>query len=189
MVPLDIRTTIRRALVGDQAAMTELVRAFQGQVFGLCYRLVGSRPDAEDMAQETFVRALGALSSWDPSRPFEPWLLTIAANRCRTLLAKRKRRPATALLEADPPDPAPQRHAANPLIEEVTLALAQIRDEYRQAFVLFHEYELSYQQIAEALGCPLGTVKTWVHRARRELVDRLRQREVFEDERYAVRAV
>jgi RNA polymerase sigma-70 factor, ECF subfamily len=189
MVPLDIRKTIGRALGGDQSAMAELVRAFQGQVFGLCYRLLGNRPDAEDMAQETFVRALRALSSWDPARPFEPWLLAIAANRCRTLLAKRKRRPATSLIESELADPAPQRHAASPLVEEVTLALAQIREEYRQAFVLFHEYELSYIEIAEALGCPLGTVKTWVHRARRELIDRLRQREVFEDARYAVRTV
>jgi RNA polymerase sigma-70 factor (ECF subfamily) len=188
-VPLDIRRTIGRALTGDQAAMTELVRAFQGQVFGLCYRLVGSRPDAEDMAQETFVRALGALSRWDPARPFEPWLLAIAANRCRTLLAKRMRRPATSLMETELADPAPQRHAANPLIEEVTLALAQIREEYRQAFILFHEYELSYLEIAEALGCPLGTVKTWVHRARREIIDQLQRREVFEDTRYAVRTV
>ncbi|MEX0585218.1 MAG: sigma-70 family RNA polymerase sigma factor [Pirellulales bacterium] len=188
-MPLDLRRIIRRALAGDQAAMAELVHAYEGQVFGLCYRLLGSRPDAEDMAQESFVRALRALASWDPERPFEPWLLAIAANRCRTLLAKRKRRPATALLESELADPAPERHAAQPLVEEVTLALAELREEYRQAFVLFHEYELSYHEIAEALGCPLGTVKTWVHRARRELIDRLRRREVFEDTRYAVRTV
>ena len=64
--------------------MIDLVNRFRGQVFGLCYRMLGQRQDAEDAAQETFVRVLKNLHRWDPARPFEPWLLTIAGNRCRT---------------------------------------------------------------------------------------------------------
>ena len=71
-------------------------------------------------------------------------------------------------------------------MEEVELALSQVRAEYRQAFVLFHEHEMSYAEIGEAMNCPLGTVKTWVHRARKELIERLKRREVIWESSYAV---
>lgn len=161
--------------------MLELVDRYRGQVFGLCYRMLQQRQDAEDMAQETFIRVLRSLHRWDANRDFEPWLLAIAGNRCRTLLAKRMQRPPWQPLIDQVPDDAPQLEAARNLAEEVDLALSQIRDEYRQAFVLFHEHGLSYADIASALACPLGTVKTWVHRARRELIDILRQRGVVEE--------
>ena len=70
----DLRQLIRCCLAGDQQAMLELVNRFRGQVFGLCYRMLGHRQDAEDAAQETFTRALRNLKSWDPNRDFEPWL-------------------------------------------------------------------------------------------------------------------
>jgi RNA polymerase sigma-70 factor (ECF subfamily) len=70
------------------------------------------------------------------------------------------------------------------LAEEVKLALAELRAEYRQAFVLFHEQELAYSEIAAAMGVPLGTIKTWVHRARRELIDHLHQRGAIPHERH-----
>ena len=69
----DLRTLVERCLSGDQAAMLALVERFQGLVFGLCYRLLGQRQDAEDAAQETFVRALKNLHRWDCSRAMEPW--------------------------------------------------------------------------------------------------------------------
>ena len=73
--------------------MIELVDQYRSRVFGLCYRMLGQRQDAEDMTQETFIRALKSLSRWDPERDFEPWLLAIAGNRCRTALATRRRKP------------------------------------------------------------------------------------------------
>lgn len=155
-----------------------LVQRFQGQVFGLCYRMLGQRQDAEDVAQETFVRVLKNLHRWDAARDFEPWLLAIAGNRCRTALSTRKRRPTPDILPEQVSDGLPDVHAVKNLAEEVALALAGIRDEYRQAFVLFHEQELSYGEIAEAMSVPLGTIKTWVHRARRELIDELQRRGV-----------
>jgi RNA polymerase sigma-70 factor (ECF subfamily) len=182
----DLRILVKRCLAGDQSAMLSLVDRFQGQVFGLCYRMLGQRQDAEDAAQETFVRVLKNLHRWDATRDFEPWLLAIAGNRCRTALAVRKRRPAPETLLDQVADGAPDERAARHLAEEVHLALAGVRDEYRQAFVFFHEHELSYGEIAQAMSVPLGTVKTWVHRARRELIDRLRTRGALEESRHAV---
>ena len=166
--------------------MLSLVARFQGQVFGLCYRMLGQRQDAEDAAQETFLRVLRNLHRWDPTRDFEPWLLAIAGNRCRTALAARKRRPGIETLADRDVDDMSDRGPADQLAEEVQLALGQVRVEYRQAFVLFHEHELSYGEIASTMEVPLGTVKTWVHRARRELIERLRSRSVLEENRHAM---
>ncbi|WP_145056079.1 RNA polymerase sigma factor [Lignipirellula cremea] len=167
--------------------MRRLVDQFKGPIFGLCYRMLGQWQDAEDAAQETFVRALKSLANWDASRPFTPWLAAIAANRCRTLLATRKSRPAVTDLVEQIEDNAPDQQAASNLAEEVDLALLGLRDDYRQAFLLFHQQELTYAEIADALGAPLGTVKTWVHRARRGLIERLRERGVVEDSRHELR--
>lgn len=167
--------------------MVLLVARFQGQVFGLCYRMLGQRQDAEDAAQETFLRVLRNLHRWDATRDFEPWLLAIAGNRCRTALASRRRRPQPESLVDQTADDAPDQKVAGHLAEEVDLALAALRDEYRQAFVLFYEHELSYGEIATAMEVPLGTVKTWVHRARRELIERLRSRGALEGQRHVVR--
>ncbi len=183
--PDDIRSLVKRCLAGEESAMVELVARFQGQVFGLCYRMVRQRQDAEDMVQETFNRALRNLKSWDATRDFEPWLLAIAGNRCRTLLAKRMRKPTPQALVETVADDQPDFSAARHLAEEVALAMAQLRSEYRQAFVLFHEHEMSYAQIGETLDCPLGTVKTWVHRARQEMIEFLIQRGVIEERRHA----
>jgi RNA polymerase sigma-70 factor, ECF subfamily len=189
----ELRPLIVRCLTGDQGAMLALVERFRGQVFGLCYRMLGQRQDAEDVAQETFVRVLKNLHRWDAARDFEPWLLAIAGNRCRTALSNRKRRPTPEILPDQVSDGLPDMQAAKNLAEEVTLALTGIREDYRQAFVLFHEQELSYGEIAEAMNVPLGTVKTWVHRARRELIDQLQRRgvvmersSIIEEQQHAV---
>jgi len=169
--------------------MQLLVERYQSQVFGLCYRMLSNREDAEDATQETFIRVLKSLEQWDATRDFDPWLLAIAGNRCRTMLAKRSRRPPSTPLVEHLPDTTPNMQAARNLAEEVALALEDVRDEYRQAFLLFHEQELSYAEIAEALDCPVGTVKTWVHRARRELISRLQRRGVVNEVRHGSRDI
>ena len=170
---------VDRCLAGDQPSFGELIQRFRGQVYGLCYRMLGQREDAEDATQETFVRVVRNLHRWDPKRAFEPWLLTIAGNRCRTRLAKRKRRPGTLSLDYPIEDGSVEIGRGDLLAEEIEHALGSIRKEYRDAFLLFHKQELCYNEIGETLGVPLGTVKTWVHRARRELVAKLRKRGVL----------
>jgi len=183
-VPLsiDIRILVDRCLAGEQQAMLELVDTYKSRVFGLCFRMLGQWQDAEDVVQETFVRALKSLARWDSTRAFEPWLMAIAGNRCRTHLASRARKPLVqSLVEQIPESPSatePGGEAAS-LAEELQLALGEIRSDYRQAFLLFHEQEMSYAEIGEAMECPLGTVKTWVHRARREIIARLEKRGVL----------
>jgi RNA polymerase sigma-70 factor (ECF subfamily) len=182
----ETRDLVNRCLAGQQSAIVELVERYRGRVFGLCYRMLGHLHDAEDVTQESLVRALRALARWDQTRDFEPWLLAIAGNRCRTWLAARSRRPATTSLAAPVVDQATAPSGLDNLAEEVRLALAGLRTEYRQAFVLFHQQQLSYLEIAATLDCPIGTVKTWVHRARRELVERLSRRGVLEESRHAM---
>ena len=144
-------------------------------VFGLCFRMVGNSHDAEDLTQETFARVFRHLESWDPRRAFRPWLLAIAANRCRSFLGQRRHRLEMPTPEVEPlPRKAPTSN--NDLQEEVELGLQQLRAEHRQAFLLFYEQELSYAEIAEVMQCPVGTIKTWIHRARQELIQFLTTR-------------
>lgn len=177
----DLAFLVNRCLDGNQASFGELVARFRGQVYGLCYRMLGQREDAEDATQETFVRVVRNLHRWDQQRAFEPWLLTIAGNRCRTRLSKRMRRPSSVTLEHPIPDTWHLQHDATHLAEELDLVLSTIREEYRQAFNLFHQKEMCYEEIAARMEVPLGTVKTWVHRARRELILKLRKRGVLSE--------
>ena len=151
--------------------------------------MLSHRQDAEDMVQETFVRVLKSLRHWQQDRPFEPWLLAIAGNRCRTLLSARGRRPTMSPLVEHLPDQRPSGQAADELLEEVWIVLRQLREEYRQGFLLFHEQQLSYAEISAAMDCPIGTAKTWVHRARRDLAKGLRSRSVIEESSHALRRI
>jgi len=171
----DLKLVIDRCLAGQQAAVSELVRHYHSLVFGLCFRMLGQRQDAEDATQETFFRVLRNLSQWDSSRRFEPWLLTIAGNRCRTRLAKRMRRPTVALSE-HPLDSAVDLPPAGSILEEVQVAMTRLRDEYRAVFTMFHIEHRTYEEIAVELDVPYGTVKTWCHRARRDLAEVLQRR-------------
>ena len=175
-----LKRILAGCLRGDEQAVRALVEQYQGMVFSLCLRLLGNRQDAEDVVQETFIRVVRSLASYDRSRRFEPWLLAIAANRCRTLLAAQSRRREVVIpwehIAAKPSHGLEEEH----LREELTQALETLRPEHRQAFVMFHQMEMSYAQIAEVLDCPINTVKTWIHRARRQLVAHLQARRVLE---------
>lgn len=150
------------------------VERFQSAVFGLCWRMLGQREDAEDVSQEVFVRALRALGGWKADHSLIPWLLTITANRCRTLLSRRARGLRTSELVGDVS--APVARTQPDLSEELQLALSKVREEYRLCFVLFHVHELSLEEISRIVEAPEGTVKTWLFRVRRELAGHLRRR-------------
>jgi RNA polymerase sigma-70 factor (ECF subfamily) len=177
---MDDPALVEALRAGDQQAPRLLIERFQGVVFGLCYRMLNHRQDAEDVAQETFVRALRSMARFDPARPIRPWLLEIAANRCRTALARRTRRPVVTVAEPAEELSDPRAGLADPddLAGELERALRGLRPEYRLVFLLFHEQNLSYDEIARAVARPVGTVKTWLHRARAELADDLSRRGV-----------
>ncbi|MFO0953288.1 MAG: RNA polymerase sigma factor [Isosphaeraceae bacterium] len=177
-IPTDDRALVEALTAGDPRAPRWLVERFQADVFALCYRMMNHRQDAEDVAQETFLRALRGISGFDASRPVRPWLLGIAANRCRTALSKRGRRPAPADSVEECVDPRPQRPDPDDLAAELARALERLRPEYRAVFTLFHERNLPYEEIARAIERPVGTVKTWLHRARAELAGHLSRRDV-----------
>lgn len=175
---MDDRALVEALRSGEPAAPRLLVERFQGAVFALCTRMMGHRQDAEDVAQETFLRALRAIHGFDGARPLRPWLLGIAANRCRTALGKRGRRPGLSEAALECVDPRPGRDDPDDLTGELEQALDRLRPEYRLVFSLFHEHNLSYEQTAQVLKRPVGTVKTWLHRARAELVEHLSRRGV-----------
>ncbi len=171
----DDAALVRRCLRDEPDAVRTLVDRFQAEVYGLCARLLRHRHDAEDVTQEVFLRVFRSLKRWDSSRPLRPWVMGIAVNRCRTWLAQRARRPELVdYLQ----DTAPGRAADDSaeLVREIRDALAVLRPEYQAVFVLFHEQGQPYEEIAAALSRPVGTIKTWLHRARLELLEHLRRR-------------
>jgi RNA polymerase sigma-70 factor (ECF subfamily) len=170
---MDPRQIVQRCRLGEQSAFSDLVAYYGGRVLSYCLRFLRQRQDAEDAAQETLARACRYLPRFDDSREFEPWLWAIASNRCRTALAARRRRPAAATLVEHPEARAECLDGALDGAAEwemvLRAAMKSLRPEYRDAFVFFHVEHLSYAEIADRLNVPIGTVKTWVHRARREL--------------------
>jgi len=160
----------RRARRGDAAAFDELVRRFQRPVFRFCWRLVRSA-DAEDVAQDTFVRAFVHFERFDAERPVLPWLIAIARRLCLDLL---RRRAVAARIPAMPIDtvtmPGPEVEASiREQLRHLDRALADLDEGPREAIILFHIEQMSYRDIAAALEVPMGTVMTWLHRGRAQL--------------------
>lgn len=164
---------VERCLAGDEPAMARFVCRFERLIYRVCYRMLGRREDAEDVMQEVFVRSFRSLHRWDPDRPLAPWLIAIAANRSRTALSKRARRPIASGVGGEAVE---TRTASRELAEELELALVGLRDDYRGCFELFYRDELSVVEVAARLGVPEGTVKTWLYRARKELAAHLENR-------------
>jgi len=163
----------------DDTAFSKLVRRHYPLVFRVCLKILGHRQDAEDVTQETFSRFARHVDRWDVRRPLEPWLVTIAGNRSKTFLARRRAHQSLTRIMEPVTDEAHAVRKADVLREELKLALAAVPEQQRLAFDLFHDQGMSYVQISAEMGCPVGTVKTWVHRARTSVVQILRKREVI----------
>jgi len=163
----------------DERAFSKLVGRHYSLVFQVCLKILGHRQDAEDATQETFSRFAKYLDRWDTRRPLEPWLVTIAGNRSKTFLARRRPHQSLSRMLEPVTDEVNIGRQADGLREELLRALAQVPDRQKTAFELFHEHSLSYAEIADHLGCPVGTAKTWVHRARTSVIQILQQREVL----------
>lgn len=170
---------------GREAAYRELIGRYERPVFSLIYRLVRHREKAEDLAQDTFIKVLNALDRYDPSYKFSSWIFKIAHNTALDLL--RKKEPDTLSLDGSPhaetqseieatvvtvisPEESPEDFAANRELGDVLdQAIATLRPEYRTAIILCHVEGRPYEEIAQVMDVPLGTVKTYIHRARHEL--------------------
>jgi RNA polymerase sigma-70 factor (ECF subfamily) len=183
--PADEAEWARSAAGGDKAAFARLVEKHKQSVFGLCYRLLGASEESRDASQEAFVRAYTGIRDFDARQPFAAWVLRIARNHCIDLL--RRRRPTLALeARSDEPEagvaPELRDHFATTgedamqeqeAQRDLDLAVAALPPRYREVIALFHVQHKSYAEIADTLGVPMGTVMTWLHRARKELKARL----------------
>lgn len=172
---------VARALTGRQDAFGDLVVRHRQAVFNLIVRMVRDAGIAEELAQDAFVKAFGALRRFDPVYKFSSWILRIAHNTAIDYL--RRKRPDTVSIDDDTPGHAdqaavladqrertPYEHAADAdLARALEWAMAQLRPEYRRLVVLRYQEDQSYEEIAETLDLPLGTVKSHLHRARAEM--------------------
>lgn len=165
---------------GDQGALAELIRRYQQELFAFLQRFVSDASAAEDLFQETFVQVHRNVRSFDPQRRFRPWLFTIAANKARDYLRSSSRRAAHSLdnvaghsedaatfmdlMESDAPPPIEEltREETIGTVQEV---LAELKPLYREVLVLSFFHRFAYNEIAEMLGVPLGTVKSRLHAA------------------------
>lgn len=149
-------------------------------MYNIALRITNDADAASDCAQEAFIRAYRALHQYDPALPFGPWLYRIATNASLNHVQRwhAHESPVEELPERAEPDEAGPEPAAirSEEVSEVLAAMAELPPHYRAALTLRHLQQLSYQEVADALGIPLGTVKTHLHRARAQLRARLEAR-------------
>ena len=192
--PVDLTTAtdqevVERACEGAETAFRELIRRYQRPVFSLIYRMVRDRELAEDLAQETFVKVLNALDRYRPEFKFSSWVFKIANNAAIDHLRKREldtlsleggpdattadRLEATALQVGDVSESPLEELVARELGSTIEQAIGKLRPEYRACIMMRHVEGRPYEEIAGMLDLPLGTVKTYIHRARAELREML----------------
>jgi RNA polymerase sigma-70 factor (ECF subfamily) len=188
--PIDLVSATDQEIValareGREAACRELIRRYERPVFSLILRMVRDRQLAEDLAQETFIKALNAIATYRPEFKFSSWIFKIANNAAIDHL--RRRDLDTLSLDGSPNATTADEieatalqigdRAATPLANlesrelgtAIEAAIGRLRPEYRSCILLRHVEGLAYEEIAQLLDLPLGTVKTYIHRARNEL--------------------
>lgn len=170
---------LEQARRGDKFAFGQLIEAYQGPVYNLAYRMLGNAGEAEEAAQEAFIRAYTRLDSYDPTHKFSTWLLSITSNFCIDQIRKRR----AVLLSIDEPlPPHPALHSDNNKGPEAAYVaqereelvqnlLSELPEEYRQAVVLRYWYDMAYEEIAEVQKTTVSAVKSRLFRARRMLAD------------------
>ena len=176
---------VELALKGRESAYRELIRRYERPVLSLIHRMVRDRELAEDLAQDTFVKVLNALDRYRPEFKFSSWIFKIAHNTALDSL-RRRELPTLSLDGAPDAVTAEAQEATRPMVAtdeptpvdytegrelgvQIERAIARLRPEYATAVTLFHMEGLAYEEIAETMSLPLGTVKTFIHRARKEL--------------------
>ncbi len=182
---------VARACHGHEDAYRELLSRYERPVFSLIYRMVRDRERAEDLCQDTFIKVLNALASYRPEYKFSSWIFKIANNAAIDNLRKKQldtlsldgapdavtqeRKEGTSLQLADTTESPLDELEARELGGQIEEAIGKLRPEYRACILLRHVDGRPYEEIAEMLDLPLGTVKTYIHRARGELRTTLEQ--------------
>jgi len=181
-----VNRRISEVLKGDQNAFSEIVELYKDKVYQLCYRMLGNSHEAEDIAQEAFIRAYVNIDRYNTNRKFSTWLYRIATNLCIDRI--RKKKPDYYLdaeiagtdgltmysqVAAEGVEPVDEV-AGMELQNEIQREISNLPDKYRSVIVLKYIEELSLNEISEILDLPLGTVKTRIHRGREALRKRLR---------------
>ena len=176
-----VNKRIEQVLKGDQSAFSDIVNLYQHKLYQICYRMLGNKQEAEDIAQEAFIRAYVNLHSFDQKRKFSTWLYRIATNLCIDRI--RKKKPDYYLdaevagtdgldmysqLAADEALPEEQLEKME-LQERIQYEISRLPEKYRSVIVLKYIEELSLQEIGEILDMQTGTVKTRIHRGREAL--------------------
>ncbi len=187
--PADDKTLAARAAEGSQRAFRELLERYERPVFSLVYRMVRDRGLAEDLTQEAFIRAFNAIGGYNPSYKFSSWIFKIAHNV--TIDHLRRKRIDTISLDGSPDAlTADEQARTRPIVEspgerpdayvenlelgsEIEAAIGRLRPHYRTVTLLRHVEGYSYNEISQIMDLPLGTVKTYIHRARLELKESL----------------
>ena len=170
---------LEQARQGDKAAFGKIIEAYQTPVFNLAYRMLNNAGEAEEAAQEAFIRAYTRLDSYDPAHKFSTWLLSITSNYCIDQIRKRRAlllsideplAPHPALMSDRSKGPEAQL-MMNEQQELVQSLLAELAPDYRQAVVLSYWPEMSYEEIAEVMDTTVSAVKSRLFRARRQLAE------------------
>jgi RNA polymerase sigma-70 factor (ECF subfamily) len=177
---------IRAVLAGEEEAFRRLVDKYSPSIFNLTYRMTGDPADAEDLAQEAFLQAFSKLADFRVGSRFHPWLYTIALNLCRNHLRRKAivrwlplhfERDGDTPMRIDPPDNAMNPEQA--LLDQegehrLAKAIAALPVKYREVFILRQSEGLSYEEIAQVTGLPMGTVEVRLYRARNRLIQSLK---------------
>ncbi|NPV71488.1 MAG: sigma-70 family RNA polymerase sigma factor [Firmicutes bacterium] len=182
----NVEQLVHKAKSGDRAALEELIAVHEKRIYNFIYRLTGNPDDAADLAQETFLRVCTSISCFRGDSSFVSWLYRIASNVCVDRARRRSRRRTVSLdapvsvedgeflwaLSDDSPGPCDAVEAAE-VGEVVRRAVASLPVDYRTVVVLHDLQDLSYREIADVVGCPIGTVKSRLNRGRLALKERL----------------
>jgi RNA polymerase sigma-70 factor, ECF subfamily len=181
-----VKKRIKQVLKGDQSAFAELVELYKDKVFQICYRMLGNRHEAEDIAQEAFIRAYVNIETFNQKRKFSTWLFRIATNLCIDRIRKKKpdyyldaevagTEGLTMYSQVAADVPMPEDEVENMELQEtIQKEISKLPEKYRSVIVLKYIEELPLQEISEILDMPLGTVKTRVHRGREALRKQLK---------------
>ena len=169
---------LERAKTGDRVAFSRLVEAYRRPVYNLAYRMLGNAVEAEDAAQETFVRMYTKLDSYQPERKLSSWVLAIASHYCIDRLRRRRgewvsldEEPIAAVLPSREQGPE-ERTVRSETRDEVQQMVNRLTAPYRVPLILRYWYDLSYVEIAEVMGLSVQAVKSRLHRARLQMVEK-----------------